>query len=384
MNDLNDHSSRAHALLSASSAHRWGVCPASARLSELYPAQDTVFTREGTLAHEVAEAMARDQLLHEVGPVWAEMNEIPEEMIGHAKAYADYLSQICDDHTVVMLEQRVDFSPWVPEGFGTADAILLHGNTMDVVDFKYGQGVEVSAQMNPQMLLYGLGALNEYGFVYDVKNIRLHIFQPRKDNISVYKTIPEELFKFGEKMKKTAEIALGSDPPMSAGDHCKFCPHAGHCPELAKTCLEAVTIGGSIAPETVKGLAPEAVAKILQLEPMISAFLKKLREQALTDAMNGEEIPGFKIVEGKLGNRKWTDEIAVAKILDEAGIPLDTYTTLELLSPAAMDKALGKKRAKELLENMIDRAPGSPTLVPLSDKRPKLDRVAQAADDFKD
>lgn len=384
MSVLNEHSARAHALLSASGAERWLACPASAKLAEQYPAQDTDFTREGTLAHEVAEFIANGGNAEDVRETMVSDEFDLEEMIRHAENYRDFIDGLCGTGTTKMLEVRVDFSNWVPEGFGTADCILLHPDgVMDVIDFKYGKGVEVSAVNNPQMMLYGLGAYNDYGFVYDIQRVRLHIFQPRKDNISDFDIPVELLLEFGKRAHEKAEETLSDSPAMHEGKHCKFCPHAGRCTRLTRACIGLVSYRGTLCPRPTN-LTPEAVSKLLELEPMITAWLKKLKEQARTDLLNGEEIPGFKVVEGKLGNRKWTDELAVAKALDEAGIAKEDYTTVELLSPAAMDKALGKKRAAELLSKLTVREPGAPVVVPNSDKRPKLDRLAQAQDDFKE
>ena len=382
MHDGINHADREHALLSASSSDRWMQCAGSAKLAALYPRKDTKYTLEGTAAHEIAETCARRRVLGEA-VIMPEGEQYDDEMEKHGAAYADYIAELCKPDTLVLLEKRVDFSPWVPAGFGTADGILLTDDVMDVVDYKYGSGVAVSAVGNPQMQLYGLGALNLYGFVYDVRKVRLHIYQPRKDNISVWELTADELLKFGEYAKQCANAALEELPELSAGKHCKFCPHAGHCPELAFTCLKKATIGNTMAPPP-DTLTPGATAYIMEIEGMISAWLKAVKTAALTDLLNGKNIPGYKVVEGKLGNRAWTDELKVAEALDAAGIAREDYTTVTLLSPAAMDKALGKKKAAELLGALIERAPGSPTVVPTSDKRPKLDRLAQANDDFKE
>ena len=383
------HAARAHALLSASSSERWMMCPASASLNERYPREDTAFTLEGTAAHEVAEVCARRLVLGEdislEDITEADPEKFNDEMWRHGQAYAEYIAEHCTPDTTIMLEQRVDFSKWVPEGFGTADCILLTGDTMDVIDYKYGQGVEVSADNNSQMQLYGLGALCEYGFVYEVKNVRLHIFQPRKDNISMWETTAEHLELFGKWAKKCAEEALGDNPRMCAGmHHCKFCKHAGHCPELARTCFEVASQGDTLAPDPLS-MTPEAMAYVLAADAMIKAWLKAVNAAALTDMQNGKEIPGFKVVEGKLGNRKWTDEQKVIDKLEKDTDleEIDIYN-LTLKSPADFDKLLGKKKAAELLGKFISRAPGAPTIVPETDKRPKLDRAAQAKDDFKE
>ena len=385
MPELNGHSIRAHAKLSASSSHRWLACPYSATIAEKYPQQSTVFTQEGTVAHEVAEAVASGRVLYP-GSIETEHdamgNPIPvtPDMVRHAEEYRDYIQGLSTDDTLTMLETRLDFSEWVPDGFGTADCILLHGDTMDVIDYKYGQGVAVSAIENPQMMLYGLGAVNEYGFVYDITNVRLHIFQPRINNISVYETTMEALLAWGEVIvKPAAQKAASGLMEMHAGEHCRFCPHGGHCSELANFCLAETQTAQRQSPDS---LQPSEVAHILQIEPILTLWLKKVKETALTDLLDGHPIPGYKVVEGKLGNRKWKDELEVSKALDAAGIAQEDYTTLKLLSPAEMDKAIGKKRVAELLTDLIDRAPGSPTVVPEDDKRPAYDRKAEAMKDF--
>jgi hypothetical protein len=375
MTELKDHKSRAHALLSASSAARWLACPPSAAAAEAYPAQDTEFTREGTLAHEVAELYAR-------GDRTAAAGEITAEMIECAIGYADYIQELTkSEDAIVLLEQRVDFSPWVPDGFGTCDCILIQDDTLTIIDYKYGQAVPVSAVDNPQMKLYALGALNDYGIAMDVIKVEMHIYQPRINNISVCHLMVEDLMEWAEKeVKPIAAKASKGKGQYSAGAWCKFCPHAGRCRQLTKTCTEFVeTHDLRVA---VPVLAPHEVAEVLAMEAQITLWLKKVKAQAMTTLMDGGEVPGFKVVEGKQGNRKWTDEVAVGRRLEELGYDWQDITETKLLSPAAMDKAIGKKKVAELLDGMIDRSPGAPTIVPASDKRPALDRLAEAQADF--
>lgn len=368
-----DHASRAHALLSASSAHRWLACPPSAVAAEAYPAQDTDFTREGTLAHEIAEAYARDP-----GLVSHSAERLQPEMVECAKGYSDYIQELTkSDDAIVLLEQRVDFSPWVPDGFGTCDCILIQGDTLTIIDYKYGVGVAVSAVDNPQMKLYALGALNDYGIALDVSKVEMHIYQPRINNISVDSLTVSELLEWAETVvKPTAETACKGEGQYTAGEHCKFCPHAGRCRQLTKICTEYVeTHSLRVA---VPVLAPHEVAEVLAMEPLVALWLKRVKAQALTTLLDGGEVPGYKVVEGKLGNRKWVDELQVAEKLQAEGYQLNDITETKLLSPAAMDKSIGKKKVAELLDSLIDRAPGAPTVVPASDKRPVYNR----ADDF--
>lgn len=381
MEGLKDHSARSHALLSASSAHRWLACPPSAIAAEAYPKLDTEFTKEGTLAHEIAELVARNTIQVKTGRDGFNP-EIPQEMIDCAGEYSDYIEGLrsCDDW-LRLFEQRVDFSPWVPDGFGTADCILIQGDTMDVIDYKYGKGVAVSAEANPQEMLYGLGALNDYGFAYNIKKVRLHIFQPRINNISVCEMTTDELTEWGEKtVKPTAEKAIQGKGKYKAGEHCRFCPHAGKCRALTKLCTEYINVNGE--KRDVQILAPWEVSDILHMEPMISLWLKRVKDQALTSLLNGDSIPGYKVVEGKMGNRKWSDELKVSETLQANGYSLQDITETKLLSPASMDKAIGKKKVAEILTDLIDRSPGAPTVVPESDKRPAYDRVAEAVKDF--
>ena len=380
MTETINHSERDHALLSASSAHRWLACPPSAVANEAYPNQDTEYTKEGTLAHEVAEMVAR-QRLEGLGDVSDHKEGITHEMIDCANGYADYIQeQIKSNDAVVLLEQRVDYSPWAPDGFGTCDCIIIQSDTLTIIDYKYGQGVPVSAVGNPQMKYYALGALNDFGVAYDVKKVEMHIYQPRLNNVSDDRLTVDELMAWGKAMKPTAENASKGKGKYNPGEHCRFCQHAGRCRALTKMCTEYVETHSLRVGVPI--LAPWEVADVLRMEPIISLWLKRVKEQAFTSLMNGEEVPGYKLVEGKLGNRKWTNEQDIFKTLTEAGYTAEEITETKLLSPSAMDKALGKKRAAELLEGFIERAPGQPTVVPDTDKRPAYDRLAEARKDF--
>lgn len=370
---LNDHSSRAHAVLSASSSGRWLKCPPSAVAATLYENADTDFTREGTLAHEVAEQIARGKPVDAYG-------DITPEMIRCAEGYADYIQElITDENAVVLLEQRLDFSPWVPDGFGTGDCSIIQGHRLDVIDYKFGQGVAVSAVENSQMRLYGLGALNDFGDIYDIQEVVTHIYQPRMNNVSVERLSVSELRAWGEEIKPIAQDAAEGKGEFCAGEHCRFCPHAGSCPTLAASCTKVANAHGGKA--AVPSLAPWMVADILKAEPMISGWLKAVKDRALATLMAGEEIPGFKVVEGR-GSREWANELDVQDTLINAGYGLREITKTEMLSPAQMEKALGKKKVAELVGSVIVSKPGTPTVAPESDKRKPFDRLAAARKDF--
>lgn len=381
---MNNHKDRAHALLSASSSSRWLACPPSAVANEAYPNQETPFAQEGTTAHELAEVIARARLEGRGEPDFSELPEgYTREMIECAKEYADYIEeQKKSNDATVLLEVRVDFSPWVPDGFGTCDCLIVQDDTMTIIDYKYGQGVPVSATNNPQLRLYALGAMNDYGFLLGVKKVEMHIFQPRLNNIQADSLTVEELMEWAEKtVKPTAEKAIKGKGKYNPGEHCRFCQHGGKCRALTRLCTEYVDTHGLKVSLPV--LAPHEVSDVLRMEPLITLWLKKVKEQALTTLMSGEELPGYKLVEGKLGNRKWRDERTVLHILNGAGYEDEEITETKVLSPSQMNKAIGKKKVAELLEEYIDRAPGAPTIAPITDKRPAYDRLAEAQDDFK-
>lgn len=365
-----NHKARAHALLSASSAHRWLACPPSAVAAELYEDTGSDYAAEGTLAHEVAEWVASGKSKH--GPHLDKGYDdgVTPEMLEHARAYRDYIQeQTKSPDAVVLLERRVDFSDIVPQGFGTCDCIILQDDTLVIIDYKYGKGVAVSATDNPQLRLYALGALNDYGLAYDVQRVEMHIFQPRLNNVSVDSITVEDLTAWAEKVvKPTAAKAAKGKGTYTAGEHCRFCPHAGKCRALSKLCTEYVKTHDMRVGVPV--LAPHELAEALSMEPLVSLWLRKVKAQALDSMMHGAEVPGWKVVEGRPGNRKWTDEVKVAEAMDNAGYGPGEYTETKLKSPAALDKLLGKKKAAELLGDLTTREPGAPTIAPESDKRP--------------
>ena len=371
MSDKIDHSSRAHAVLSASSSSRWLKCPPSAVAATMYPSTGTEFTREGTLAHEVAEMVTRRWLEEQaivVGYLLPDGTEPPQEMFDCAEAYRDYIQElITDENAVVLLEQRLDFSPWVPDGFGTGDCIIIQGHRLDVVDYKFGKGVQVSAEGNSQMMLYGLGALNDFGDIYEIHEVGMHIFQPRLNNISSEVLEVEALRFWGDRVvKPIAELAAQGKGDYCSGEHCRFCPHAGQCPTLSADCVKVVNLGDGKA--AVPTMAPWMIADILKQESMITGWLKAVKERALSQMLNGEEIPGYKVVEGR-GSREWRSDDEVEAFMESSGFSPEEYTETKILSPYQMEKSIGKKRAAELLTEFIVTKPGNPTIAPATDKR---------------
>ncbi len=361
-----DHSTRAHAVLSASSSSRWLKCPPSAVAATMYPNTGTEFTREGTLAHEVAEWVASGASKNGPPLPKGQDDGVTAEMLDCARAYADYIQElITDNNAVVLLEQRLDLSPWVPDGFGTADCIIIQGNRLDIVDYKFGQGVAVSAENNSQMRLYSLGALYEFGDIYEVHEVVMHIFQPRLNNISTEEMPAVELMAWGGIVRPIAEQAARGKGDFCSGEHCRFCPHAGNCPTLAADCLKVVNLGDGKA--AVPTMQPWMIADILKQESLITGWLKAVKERALSQMLSGEEIPGYKVVEGR-GSRAWSDPELVADLLSSSQ-PQEKYMTEpELLSPYQLEKSIGKKEAA-LYSQFIVTKPGSPTIAPATDKR---------------
>lgn len=368
MPNLNDHTSRAHALLSASAAHRWMHCPMSATAEAAEQDRETDYAQEGTMAHEVAEVIAREDIHPETGRDGF-APEVTQEMLDCGRAYADYIKEKThSDDAVVLLEQRLDFSPWVPEGFGTGDCLILENGRLTVIDYKYGMGVPVSAENNAQMLCYALGAINDFGAVYDVETVEMCIFQPRINNVSEWvQELTQVLDWANRELKPAADKAYSGKGGYCAGSWCKFCNHAGKCRELSKVCTTTVEMYGK--KRKVENLAPWEIDDILRQQPMIELWLKRVSEIAVQKLMAGEDIPGQKLVEGR-STRKWENPITVQQELAKVLSANAFMTAPELMSPAALEKSIGKKRVAELVGDLIVKAVGKISVAPVEDKRP--------------
>lgn len=368
----------AHAILSASGASRWMSCPPSARLEEGFENKSSEFAREGTLAHELGEL----KLNKELGNITTrkfnselkkiEGNELfTKDMPDYVDIYVDTcMEKVAEARSktpdaIVNLEQRLDFSEWVPDGFGTGDLVIIADGTMEVVDLKYGKGVSVSAMGNKQMRLYALGAIAEFGFLYDIEKVKMTIIQPRLDSISTDEVLAEDLLKWAEEfVKPVAELAFKGEGEFCAGDHCGFCRAKATCRARAEKNLELAKYDFE-KPDTLDN---DDISVILSRVDDLVKWAKDVQEYALQQALDGEEFEGYKVVEGR-SNRKWVNEETVGEILVEQGFSEKLIYTRKLTGITNMESAMGKKEVQRLLGDYIEKPQGKPTLVPVTDKR---------------
>ena len=362
---------KGHAVLSASASHRWLNCPPSARLCENYDDKSSDYAAEGTDAHAICEYKLKNALKIEATDPTENLTWYNEEMNECAEGYAAYIlelvekaKQVCSD-PVVLIEQRVDFSRWVPEGFGTADCIVIADGVMNVVDYKHGKGVEVCAAENPQMMLYALGALEIFDGIYDIDEIYMTIYQPRKSNISVSVIEKDELLKWAQNgLIYKAKLAYEGQGDFHCGEWCRFCKAKAECRERAAANMELARYEF----QEPALLNDDEIAEILGKIDELTAWASDIKEYALNQAINGKEWTGWKLVEGR-SNRKYINDNAVAKVVEDAGF--DPYEH-KVLGITAMQKMLGKTKVNELLGDFIEKPQGKPTLVPESDKRPAI------------
>lgn len=369
-----------HAYLSASSSHRWLSCPPSARLCAEKPDQTSPYAKEGTDAHTLCEykvLTALGQMLPDPVPNLDYYNEEMEEC---ANEYCSYImeqlhliQQNCPD-SQVMVEQRLDFSKWVPDGFGTGDCIIVADDILHIIDYKNGLGILVEADHNPQMMCYALGALELFDGIYDINTIRMTIFQPRRNNVSTYECTKGELLTWADTvLAPTAALAFNGQGDFAAGEHCQFCKVKATCRKRVEHNLELAKYDFAM-PDT---LDKYEIAAILPKVDTLTAWANDIKEYALQQALSGVSYEGFKVVEGR-SNRKYSDEAAVADAVKTAGY--DPYEP-KLLTITAMTTMLGKKKFEEILGSFIVKPQGKPALVPENDKRPAINT---AKDDFKE
>jgi hypothetical protein len=371
---------RAHAILSASGAHRWKACTPSARLELEFGDTSGAAAEEGTAAHALAEHKLLKALkMRSKKPV---SKYDCDEMDAHTDDYVSFVleqialaKQTCAD-PMILIEQKLDFSKYVKDGFGTGDFVLIADGTLHIVDFKYGQGVLVEAEDNPQMKLYALGALELFDGIYDIDTVSMTIFQPRRENISTYTVFKESLYHWAEEvLKPKAALAYDGGGEYAPGEHCQFCRAAVKCWARAEAKMRLAAFEFALPPL----LSDEELSEVLVAIGDLTSWANEIMAYATDAAVNhGKQWPGFKVVEGR-SNRKYSDEEAVAEAAKAAGYR-DIYRQ-SLLTITEMEKLMGKPKFTEVLGDLVIKPPGKPTLVPLSDKRPPMN-MSTAKTDF--
>ena len=369
-----------HALLSASASHRWMNCPPSAVLCAAEENTSSSYAKQGTDAHELCQYKVEHALGRDVKDPTSDLTFFDTEMDNCSDSYCSYVMEqlavargLCNDPEI-LIEQRLDFSKWVPEGFGTGDCVIVADSELHVIDYKHGLGVLVSAEENSQMMCYALGAVGLFDGIYDIQTVKMTIFQPRRDNVSTYTISKEELLKWAnEVLAPTAKLAFNGEGEFKAGDHCQFCKVKATCRKRAEENLKLAQYDFEMP---INLNDTEIAAILLQADELVS-WANDVKEYALQQALSGTEYAGFKVVEGR-ATRKYTDDEAVASVVTQNG-----YDPFEkkLLGITAMTSLLGKKKFEELLGGLVMKPPGKPTLVSDKDKRPALNT---AKDDFKE
>ena len=369
-----------HAILSASSSHRWLHCLPSARLELEFENTNGEAAKEGTAAHALSEHKLKKALRIRSKRPTSEYDS--DEMEESTDAYVDFIMEqvelarkSCTD-PIILIEQRLDFSCFVPDGFGTGDCVIISDDRLHIVDFKYGMGVLVDAEDNPQMKLYALGALEIYDSLYDIKEISMTIFQPRRENVSTWTVPVEELKAWAEEeLKPKAAKAYQGEGEYMPGPWCTFCRASTRCRARADENLKLAQMEFKMPPL----LTDSEIEKVLTILPDLTKWANEITAYATDAAVNhGKEWHGFKVVEGR-SVRKYKDENAVAEKAVISGYK-DIYRK-SLIPMTEMQKLMGKTKFEEILGNLIYKPPGKPTLVPNSDKRLAMN-VADAKNEF--
>lgn len=369
-----------HATLSASSADRWLHCPPSARLNEKATDFASEYAREGSEAHALCEFRLKLALGMEAEDPIPDLSLYSQEMEDAAEQYVDRILEALEavrkttPDSAVLIEQRLDFSDYVPGGFGTADCVILADKTLHLFDMKYGTGILIAAVENPQLMLYALGCLQLFDGIYDFNEVRMTIIQPRRDNYSSFTMKKDALYQWAnETVRPIAALAFDGKGDFMAGDWCRFCKVKATCAKRAEVNLELAKLEFAKPPL----LSDTEIEEILGQLDELTAWANDIKDYALAAAKFGKKWHGFKLVEGR-SNRKYLDDVKVAQAVEEAGF--DPYEK-KLLGITAMTSLLGRKQFSEILGDLIIKPQGKPTLVPDSDKRPEMTTIL---DEFKE
>lgn len=368
-----------HAKLSASGSNRWLNCPGSVMLEEAFPDTSSPYAKEGTLAHAMGELKLKKYFTTGFGPekYRKELEKLkteeffPKEMDNYTDDYFNYVRELAlsfKDLPYVSVEERVDFSNWVPEGFGTCDCIMIFGSDMHIIDLKYGKGVPVSPVGNSQLMLYALGAYNSYGDIYSIETVTMHIVQPRVDNTDSYSMVLSDLLAWSEGVKVISQKAYNGCEEFSIGEHCRFCKAKSRCPERAKEMFKAVQELKPVMDSDIGLISNDDISRYLKESTGLIDWIKDLEEEALACILKGEEIPGYKAVEGR-SIRKFKDTDKAMGLLEGAGYDEAVLYERKPLSLSKLEKLVGKKEFENVLGTEVIKPQGKPTLVPESDKR---------------
>lgn len=404
-----------HAVLGASSAHRWLVCTPSARLSEKFDhrfgRKESVYAQEGTRAHALGELKIRKAIYEVDGMTTAklsrmdknlrasyqginknrykalreELGEIPEDVEKATDSYCDVViekllqARSSDPSTVILLEQRLDYSKWVPSGFGTGDCIIVSDSLLEIIDYKNGVGIPVSAVDNPQLRLYGLGAYDNFSALYDFPAVRMTIIQPRLDSVSESVLTVDELLNWAETtVVEKAKMAWAGTGEFVCGEHCRFCSAKAVCSARVSNGLKVFEYGL----ENPGIITDEQVADILPYLDAAESWIQDIKAYAENQALHGLRVRGYKLVRGKRPNRQWSDPEEVKAQLLRSGYDMTTFEETKLKAVGAVEKLLGKTAFRALLEPLVSQGEGKLTLVPEDDKRPEYNSAEAAFSDL--
>ena len=404
-----------HAVLGASSAHRWLVCTPSARLSEKFDhrfgRKESVYAQEGTRAHALGELKIRKAIYEVDGMTTAklsrmdknlrasyqginknrykalreELGEIPEDVEKATDSYCDVViekllqARSSDPSTVILLEQRLDYSKWVPSGFGTGDCIIVSDSLLEIIDYKNGVGIPVSAVDNPQLRLYGLGAYDKFSALYDFPAVRMTIIQPRLDSVSESVLTVDELLNWAETtVVEKAKMAWAGTGEFVCGEHCRFCSAKAVCSARVSNGLKVFEYGL----ENPGIITDEQVADILPYLDAAESWIQDIKAYAENQALHGLRVRGYKLVRGKRPNRQWSDPEEVKAQLLRSGYDMTTFEETKLKAVGAVEKLLGKTAFRALLEPLVSQGEGKLTLVPEDDKRPEYNSAEAAFSDL--
>lgn len=395
----------AHATLSPSGAERWSTCPASVQLEADYPDSSSAYADEGTAAHAVAEMALRegkDAMAYKgrrIDMRAGKTVEVTADMATEVQKYVDYVRQVSEGHEL-LLEQRLDISRWVPEAFGTSDAVILRtDDELHVCDLKFGRGVKVDADENKQMILYALGALDQFAVLMDFERVRMTIHQPRLNHVSEWAITVDELRERGAKLKEAAERAylyVGSETPPAPSDYgpsekaCRFCKAHAACPAKAAEVVVTVSRNVKATPDDFEVITPQAdmaapdLGVLMGRVDEVEAWCKAVRAETERRLLLGEPVDGWKLVQGRAGARKWSSETEAEELLKGMRLKTDEMYDKKLISPTSAEKLLkDTPRRWAKAQALITKSDGSPSVAPASDKRPAL-VIQPTADDFDD